>query len=67
MPRKKIGGGYLYRGIKERFPLCCVLFFIHVWHGENRKFFKEYCSTMDILSDNKGLIMCPDCVAHKLN
>ena len=67
MPRKKIGRGYFYAGIEERFSLCCIFFFQYVWSGNNRKFFKEYCSTMDILTHNEGLILCPDCLTKKLS
>ncbi len=66
MPKEKIGHGYLYAGVEEKFPLCCIFFFQDVWSGENKKFFKEYCSTMSILTNNAGLILCPDCVTKKV-
>lgn len=66
MSKQKIGRGYFYTGVKEGFPLCCVFFFQDVWNGENRKVFKEYCSSMEKLTKNRGLIMCPDCVVKQI-
>ncbi len=67
MTKKKIGSGYFYAGVDEEFSLCCIFFFQYVWSGENRKFFKEYCNTMDVLTNNQGLILCPDCVSRKIS
>lgn len=66
MRNKKIGKGYFYSGIAEKFPSCCIFFFQDVWNGKNRKFFKEYCSSMGKLTKNRGLIMCPDCVTKQI-
>lgn len=66
MPKKKIGRAYFYAGVEEGFPLCCIFFFQDIWCGENRKFFREYCSTMHVLTNNAGLIMCPNCVVKTM-
>ncbi|MBS3925895.1 MAG: hypothetical protein KGZ34_04300 [Nitrosarchaeum sp.] len=67
MTKKKIGKGYFYAGVNEGFPLCCIFFFQDVWSGQNGKFFNEYCDSMDVLTKNQGLIMCPNCVVAKLS
>lgn len=52
--------------IKEfGFKLCCVDWF---WNAQSsiRSTIPEYSSTMSKLTDNRGLILCPDCVIKRL-
>lgn len=59
-------GKYFWRGIKHNISPCCILFFENEWKciGKDNK---EYGETMAILTDNQGIILCPDCLANKIN
>lgn len=58
-------GKYFWKGIKHKIPLCCTMFFETEWQsirGHNR----EYGDTMDKLTNNQGVILCPDCLVRKI-
>lgn len=56
---------FFWRGIKHEIPLCCVIFFDSAWKSiKNNN--DEYGKTMDILTKNQGIIMCPDCLVEKI-
>ena len=57
---------YFWKGIKYKIPVCCILFFMNEWKMIKR-FNKEYGKTMSILTDNEGVILCPNCLVKKLN
>jgi|APSaa5957512535_1039671.scaffolds.fasta_scaffold415498_1 hypothetical protein len=48
-------------GIKE----CCLIWFYCV-DGKLRSTIPEYSETMTELSNNQGIILCPNCVIKKL-
>jgi len=47
------------------FKLCCVDWFSNV-DSSLRSTIPEYASTMNILTGNRGLILCADCVVEKI-
>jgi hypothetical protein len=58
-------GKYFWRGIKHQIPLCCIIFFETEWQSI-RKMNKEYGNTMDKLTNNQGVVMCPNCLVTKI-
>jgi hypothetical protein len=56
---------FFWRGIKHDIPLCCILFFDSAWKSIKHNN-DEYGKTMDILTKNQGIIMCPDCLVEKI-
>lgn len=46
-------------------PLCCQLFF-HSWFSFKQDI-PEYAETMIALTNNQGIILCPDCIAKRLD
>jgi len=60
---------YFYQSIifqvtQHDIPICCQLFF-HSWNNF-RKDIPEYAETMSLLTNNEGIILCPDCIIQKL-
>lgn len=51
---------WFWNGIKHGIPLCCILFFEDGGSGME----PEYGATMYTLTDNSGVILCPECVAR---
>ena len=47
------------------FKLCCVDWFWNV-QSSIRSTIPEYSTTMSKLTDNQGLILCPDCLQKTL-
>lgn len=58
-------GKYFWRGIKENISLCCISFFENEWQSI-RKNNKDYGETMYKLTNNEGVILCPNCLAKKI-
>jgi len=61
---------YFYQGIifqitRCDIPLCCQLFF-HSWHNFKEDI-PEYAETMIALTNNRGIILCPDCIVQRLD
>lgn len=48
------------------FNLCCIDFYYNVWGTSIRADIPEYSSTMYELTDNRGLILCPECIIDRL-
>ena len=55
-----------WTGIRHNIPLCCLLFYESVWYPVIRKSIDEYAETMTELTDNGGIILCPECLIHTL-
>ena len=47
------------------YKLCCIDWYSNV-HASLKYTVPDYSSTMKILTDNMGLILCPDCVIERL-
>ena len=56
---------YFWRGIKHNISPCCILFFENEWESI-RKNNKEYGQTMHKLTNNQGIILCPNCLVNKI-
>ena len=56
----------LWTGFKNKIKECCVLFFESAWMPSIRHEIKEYGETMHKLTNNEGIILCPDCLADKI-
>lgn len=58
-------GKYFWKGIKYGISICCIIFFENEWKyiGKNNK---EYGSIMHKLTNNEGVILCPNCVNKKV-
>ncbi len=50
---------------KHAIPLCCQIFFGN-GRLEIRDEIPQYQSTMHILTNNEGIVMCPDCLVNKM-
>ena len=57
---------WFWRGIKHEIPLCCIMFFESAWTDHIKNEIEEYSETMDKLTDNQGVILCPDCIDKKI-
>jgi len=58
-------GKYFWRGIKHNISPCCIMFFENEWQSI-RKDNKEYSQTMHKITNNQGIIICPDCLVDHL-
>ncbi|MEX2193254.1 MAG: hypothetical protein WD717_07765 [Nitrosarchaeum sp.] len=58
-------GKYFWRGIKYNISPCCITFFENEWQLI-RKDNKEYGKTMHKLTNNQGIIMCPECLTNHI-
>ena len=56
----------LWHGIKHKISTCCVIFFESAWSTSIKKQIPEYSQTMSKLTNNQGVIMCPDCLINKM-
>ncbi|PIW36027.1 MAG: hypothetical protein COW26_01295 [Nitrosopumilales archaeon CG15_BIG_FIL_POST_REV_8_21_14_020_33_23] len=56
----------LWSGIRHNVPMCCILFYESAWYPVIRNLIDEYAETMTELTDNGGIILCPDCLTHTL-
>lgn len=57
----------LWTGIRHKIPLCCILFYESVWRPSIKNQIAEYAKTMADLTNNDGVILCPDCIAKKIH
>lgn len=53
-------------GIQFGIPLCCLIWFGNV-QCTIRATIPEYASTMSKLTNNAGVILCPNCLFSTLN
>lgn len=58
-------GKYFWKGRKYNISPCCILFFENEWDSIRKKN-KEYGQTMHKLTNNQGIILCPDCLIDNL-
>ena len=56
---------YFWKGIKYQIPLCCIFFFETEWQTIKQNI-PEYGNKMSDLTNNTGLILCPNCIDTKL-
>lgn len=49
-----------------KIKICCNDFFNNVWLPSIRADIPEYSQTMRHLTDNGGIILCPDCIIERL-
>ena len=56
----------LWTGIRNEIPLCCIMFFHSVWLPTIKNQIADYGRTMTQLTNNQGIILCPDCISKKL-
>ncbi len=50
---------------RHKIDLCCQIFFANGWSGI-RSDVPEYAETMSKLTDNEGIILCPECLTSKI-
>ena len=56
----------LWTGIKHKIPICCLLFYECVWYPSIKSMIDDYAKTMTKLSNNQGIILCPDCILKEI-
>jgi hypothetical protein len=56
----------LWSGFENNIKECCVMFFESAWRHSIKYEIKEYSETMHKLTNNEGIILCPDCLTNKL-
>lgn len=54
----------IFQITSNKISLCCQIFF-HSWHNF-RKDIPEYGYSMTLLTNNAGIILCPNCIIKKL-
>ena len=57
----------LWMGIRYEIPTCCIMFYESVWHPSIKKQIPEYSKTMSNLTNNRGVILCTDCLEKRLS
>lgn len=57
----------LWTGIRNNVPLCCIMFYHSVWLPTIRHEIANYSKTMSILTENQGIILCPECIIKKIS
>ena len=55
----------LWTGIRNEIPLCCIIFYHSVWLPTIRNEIVDYGKSMTKLTENQGIILCPDCITKK--
>lgn len=48
-------------GVRDKFPLCCVFWFMNCWHDMDEDIIESWSS------DRDGYIPCPECLARMLS
>jgi len=56
----------LWTGFENKIKECCVMFFESAWRPSIKYEIKEYGETMHKLTNNEGIILCPDCLVNKI-
>lgn len=64
---KKVHEIEFWTGIRNEIPLCCILFYESSWRPSIKSLIAEYAQTMPNLTNNGGIILCPECVVKKLH
>lgn len=62
---KLLIGDFDLFGVQFGIPLCCLIFFNNCW-DDIRMDVPEYASTMSVITDNAGVILCPKCLVKTL-
>ena len=57
----------LWTGFECKIKECCIMFYESVWRPLIKYEIAEYAEKMSTLTDNQGIILCPDCIVNKLN
>jgi len=55
-----------WTGIRNKIPICCIIFYETVWLPSLKNQIAEYGKAMTELTGNQGLILCPDCLTSKM-
>jgi len=55
-----------WTGIRHKIPTCCIIFYETVWLPSLKNQIAEYGKAMTQLTNNEGVIMCPDCLVAKM-
>ena len=55
-----------WTGFRNKIPLCCILFYESVWYPSIKNEIADYAKTMSRLTNNSGLVLCPECLQKKL-
>ncbi len=66
MKQRKTKYRWFWNGVKYGIPLCCIMFFETAWADCVKREIDEYGNKMHILTNNEGVILCPDCVAKRV-
>ena len=56
---------YFWIGIKHNILPCCIMFFENEWQSI-KKNMREYGNHMHIITNNQGIILCPECLINTL-
>ena len=57
---------WVMNGFKDGINQCCILFFESAWRTLSDEV-PEYSDKMYILTDNAGVILCPDCLVSTMD
>ena len=56
---------YFWRGIKHNISPCCIIFFENEWQSIKTNI-REYGDNMHVITNNQGVILCPECLIKTL-
>ena len=66
MKQKKLHEIELWTGINSKISLCCIIFWECVWRVSIKYEIDDYSKTMPRLTNNQGIILCPNCIITSL-
>ena len=55
-----------WTGIRNKVPVCCIMFYHSAWLPSIQNKIAEYKEKMASLTDNEGVILCPECITYKM-
>jgi len=67
MSSEKVHSKQFWKGIKYDIPLCCIMFYESAWHGTIKKEISQYLEKTHILTNNQGIVLCPECLTKKVS
>ena len=65
--KRKTDHIWFWKGVEHKIPLCCIMFFETAWVNYVKNEIDEYYNTMIKLTNNQGIILCPDCLIQQIH
>jgi len=63
---KKLVDIEFWTGVRNKIPICCIIFYETVWLTSLKNQIAEYGRAMTKITDNQGVILCPECLMAEM-